>query len=157
MSKTFLFQTIQLSVSTHFSSIWPIDRTYQVLLLLLRGTVCLGAMAIKRYSAFPQSPALLKPHHQIVLCHIRIFFGGVWLLCWDAVDVFCSPSRLGHLGGVLPLCWDAFDVFCSCPSVPSRLGHIVSIKYSWYKWVIVIGYQVYQTNTNNFSNKSIWS
>ena len=28
-------------------------------------------MAIKGYSAFPKSPALLKPYHQIVLCHIR--------------------------------------------------------------------------------------
>ena len=27
MSKKVLFQTIQLSISTHFSSIWPIDRT----------------------------------------------------------------------------------------------------------------------------------
>ena len=25
--KTFLFQTIQFSISTQFSSIWPIDRT----------------------------------------------------------------------------------------------------------------------------------
>ena len=25
--KTVLFQTIQFSISTHFSSIWPIDRT----------------------------------------------------------------------------------------------------------------------------------
>ena len=27
MSKTVLFQTIQFSISTQFSSIWPIDRT----------------------------------------------------------------------------------------------------------------------------------
>ena len=27
MSETVLFQTIQFSISTHFSSIWPIDRT----------------------------------------------------------------------------------------------------------------------------------
>ena len=27
MSKTALFQTIQFSISTQFSSIWPIDRT----------------------------------------------------------------------------------------------------------------------------------
>ena len=26
----------------------------------------LGAMAMKRYSAFPKAPALLEPHHQIV-------------------------------------------------------------------------------------------
>ena len=28
MSKTVLFQTIQVSISTQFSSIWPIDRTF---------------------------------------------------------------------------------------------------------------------------------
>ena len=27
MSKTVLFKIIQFSISTHFSSIWPIDRT----------------------------------------------------------------------------------------------------------------------------------
>ena len=27
-------------------------------------------MAMKEYSAFPKSPALLDPHHQIVYCHI---------------------------------------------------------------------------------------
>ena len=37
---------------------------YQV--LPLRATVDLGAMAMKRYSAFPKTPALLEPHHQIV-------------------------------------------------------------------------------------------
>ena len=30
----------------------------------------LEAMAMKGYSAFPKAPALLKPHHQIVLSHI---------------------------------------------------------------------------------------
>ena len=33
--------------------------------LPLRVRVDLGAMAIKRYSAFPKAPALLEPH----LCH----------------------------------------------------------------------------------------
>ena len=30
-----------------------------------------GAMAMKRYPAFPKAPALLEPHHQIVYCHIQ--------------------------------------------------------------------------------------
>ena len=37
---------------------------YQVLPLRVR--VNLGAMAMKGYSAFPNVPALLEPHHQIV-------------------------------------------------------------------------------------------
>ena len=57
--KTVLFQTIQFSLSTQFSSIWP----YQVLPLQVR--VDLGAMAMKGYSSFPKAPELLEPHHQI--------------------------------------------------------------------------------------------
>ena len=38
---------------------------------LLHARVELGAMAMKGYSAFPKAPALLEPHHQIVLCHIQ--------------------------------------------------------------------------------------
>ena len=40
-------------------------------MLPLRARVDLGAMAMKRYSAFPKAPALLEPHHQIVKCHIQ--------------------------------------------------------------------------------------
>ena len=29
------------------------------------------AMAIKGYFVFPEAPALLEPHHQIVQCHIQ--------------------------------------------------------------------------------------
>ena len=42
---------------------------YQVLPLQERTD--LGEMAIKGYSVFPKLPALLEPHHQILLCHIR--------------------------------------------------------------------------------------
>ena len=38
----------------------------------------LGAMAMKRYSAFPKTSALQEPINQIVQCHIQDphFFGG---------------------------------------------------------------------------------
>ena len=49
---------------TQLSSIWPIDRNLSV--LPLRAWVDMGAMAMKGFSAFPESPALLEPHHQIV-------------------------------------------------------------------------------------------
>ena len=61
--KTVLFQTIQFSISTQFSSIWPIG-PYQV--LQLRDRVDLGAMVMKGYSAFSKAPVLVEPHHQIV-------------------------------------------------------------------------------------------
>ena len=61
MLKSVLFQTIQFSISTQFSSIWPIDRT-------LSGATIpdQGEMAMKVYSTLPKAPALLEPHHQIV-------------------------------------------------------------------------------------------
>ena len=52
-------------------------------------------------SAFPKSPVLLEPHHQIVLCYIRTLLGvGFLPLCIDAGSVFYSPSRLGPCWGV---------------------------------------------------------
>ena len=64
-SQTVLIQTIQFSISTQFSSIWPIDKT-------LSGTrVNMGVMTMKGYSTFPKATALLEPHHPIVLCYIK--------------------------------------------------------------------------------------
>ena len=40
-------------------------------MLPLRARVDLGVMAIKSYSAFPKTPALLESHHQIVWCHLQ--------------------------------------------------------------------------------------
>ena len=67
--KTLLFQAIQFSLSAQFSSVWSIDKT-------LSGATTLGqsgprAMAMKEYSAFLKAPALLEPHHQIILCNIQ--------------------------------------------------------------------------------------
>ena len=46
-------------------------------MLPLRARVDLGAMAMKGYSAFPKAPALLEPHHQIVIVISRTLVGGV--------------------------------------------------------------------------------
>ena len=62
--KTVLFQTIQFSVIKQFCSIWPNDKTLSGATTQVR--VDLGTTAMKEYSAFPNAPALLKPHHQIV-------------------------------------------------------------------------------------------
>ena len=56
MSKKFYFN--QFSISAQFISVWPIDST------LPDARVDQGAMAIKRYSAFPKAPALLKTYYQ---------------------------------------------------------------------------------------------
>ena len=56
MTKTVLFQTIQFSISTQFSSVWAIIGPYQ--LLPHWAKVDLGGMAMKSYSAFFKAPAL---------------------------------------------------------------------------------------------------
>ena len=87
----------------------PYIGPYQVLQFWVR--VDLGVMAMKRYSASPKVPALLKPHHQIVLCHIRDTCWGWFLpLYRDAVGVFYSPRRLADqtwnpVDGYLHLTW----------------------------------------------------
>ena len=74
-------------------------------------------MAILRYSTFPKTLALLKPHHQLLYCHIKdTRRGGVLLLCREPVGVFYRPSWLGHrtiIRSVLPLWKDAVGVFYS--------------------------------------------
>ena len=58
----------------------------------LRARVDQGAMAIMGFSAFPTDPAFLEPYHQIILCQ-DTRCGSLR----DAVSIFCSPRRLGHL------------------------------------------------------------
>ena len=60
--KPVLFQAIQFSITTQFSSIWPIDMT----LLGVTTPSDVNAMAVNGYSAFPIAPALLEPYDQIV-------------------------------------------------------------------------------------------
>ena len=43
-------------------------------MLPLQARVDLGVMAMKKYSAFPKTPTLLQPHHQIVI--LRTLTGG---------------------------------------------------------------------------------
>ena len=95
-------------------------------MLPLRARVDLGAMAMKRYSAFSKALVLLEP------CTIRLFsviyrtfVGRVLFLGRDAVDVFCCPSRLGNrLGHSL---WESYS-FAEMQSVysysSSRVGNI---------------------------------
>ena len=63
-NKIVLFQTIQLSISTQFSSIWTLNRT-------LSGATTpdqsgSGNHGYKGYSKFPKDLELLKLHYKIV-------------------------------------------------------------------------------------------
>ena len=103
MSTTVLFPTIQFCISMQFNSIRLTDKTCQVLTLRVR--VDLGAMAVKEYSTFPKAPALLEPHHQIVLNYIQDTL-------WGSVTPLHRSSRgilQPQLTGQGPL-WHAMSV-----------------------------------------------
>ena len=55
-------------------------------MLPLQARADLRTMAMKGYSAFPKAPALLEPHHQIVLCHIQD-------TCWGGLSPLQRSSR----------------------------------------------------------------
>ena len=82
MSKTFLFQAIQFSISILLVLFNPCIEPYQV--LPLRARVDLGAKAIKGYSA-----------SDCLVSYRRTLVAGFLPLCREAVSVFYSPSRLG--------------------------------------------------------------
>ena len=77
--KTVLFQIIQFSIGTQFSSILPRDRA----------RVDLGEMAMKGCSAFPKAPASLEPHHQIVVISMT-HVGGGSSPCAEMQLVYCT-------------------------------------------------------------------
>ena len=70
--------------------------------LLFRARVDLGAMAMKGYSTFPKTLALLTLHYKSVLSIIsRTLVEGVLSLFRDAVGIFYSLRQLGHCKCIL--------------------------------------------------------
>ena len=61
--KTVLFQTIQFSISTQFSSIWTIDKTIRC--SHSEPDVYLESMAVKEYPVFREARTLLESDHEI--------------------------------------------------------------------------------------------
>ena len=88
MTKTLLIQTIQFNISTHFSSIWPINR-------ILSGVTTPG----QSWAGSDGNEGLLNHYRNLT---IRLFCGITWTpfgeevlpLCRDVVWVFYSPSWL---------------------------------------------------------------
>ena len=74
MSKTFLFQAIQFSISMPFVLFNPSIGSYRM--QPRRARVDMGAMAMEGCSAFPNALASLESHHQIVYCHIQYTHWG---------------------------------------------------------------------------------
>ena len=97
--KTVLFEAIQFSISTQFSSIWSIDRS-------LSGATTPSPSGPwsdgnKGVLGIPVSSRVTETSPFSVISRTHV--GEVLPLCRDAVGVFYSPSRLGHsLGEAYP-------------------------------------------------------
>ena len=90
--KTIPFQVIQFSISTQFSSIWPIDRTLSgATTPSQRGHGSNGNEGVLR---IPQSSSTAGT--SLSDCLVWLVVGGVLPLRRDAVGVFYSPSRQGN-------------------------------------------------------------
>ena len=83
---TVLFQAIYFSISTLFSSFKPIDRIRLGATTPGQSDGNKGVLCISR-----DLPS------DCLVSYIRTLFGEVLPLCWDAVSVFCCPSRLGQI------------------------------------------------------------
>ena len=135
MSKTFLIQTIQFSISTQFSSIWPID-------IALSGATIPdqngpGSDDNERVLRIPQSSSITgaSPSDCFVPYPIQgtRCEGGVLPFYRGAVGVFYCPSQMGLASLCVcewvfsPLCRDEVGVFYS----PIQLGiFVIVVVYS---------------------------
>ena len=88
--KTALFQ---FSISTQFSSIWPINKTLSNATTL--GQSEPGNNGNEGVLRIPQSSCITGtwPSDSVIS---KILLGGVLPLCREAVDVFYSPNLLGN-------------------------------------------------------------
>ena len=119
--QTGLFQTIQFTMSTQFSLIWPIDRT-------LTGATSPGQIR----SGSDGRKGVLYIFPKLQYCWsltISLFSiisktldqGGGLFLCRDAVGVFCSPSQLGQ---------DYWEHLYTCKILRWNIGKLVVISPS---------------------------
>ena len=92
--KTQLFQTIQFSISTQFSSIWPIDRTLSD--ATTPGQSGPWSDANEGVLRIPQSSRVTGTSPSDCLVSYPGHPWRVLPLCGDAAGLFYSPSRLGN-------------------------------------------------------------
>ena len=96
MRKTVLFQTTQFSISTQFSSIWPINRTLSGVTTL--GQSESGSDGNERVLCIPQSSSITgNSPSDCLVSYPGMTLVGVIPFYRGAVSVFYSPSRLGNI------------------------------------------------------------
>ena len=94
MSKPILFQEIQFSISTQFSSIWLIDMSLSGATTL--GQSGSGGNGNEEVLCIPQSSSITGTSLSDCLVS-GLSLGGGLPLCRDAVDVFYTPNWLGKI------------------------------------------------------------
>ena len=120
------------------NSIGPIDKTQ---------SGATRAMAMKEYSGFPKAPALRKPYHQIVSCHIQDTCWGVLPLCRDAVSGFYGPNRLDQVNILLVILFlNESELICLHTSIAIICTLLNSFKYCHLTLKQFLVKQFYLTN-----------
>ena len=95
ISRRIKFQTIQFSISTQFTSIWPIVRTLSGATIL--GQSGPGSNANEEVPHIPQSSSITGTSPSDCLVSWPGHFLGEFKPLWrDGVGVFYSPSRMGN-------------------------------------------------------------
>ena len=100
--KTVLFKTLQFSISTLFSSIWPIDRTISG--ATTPGQCAPGSDGNKDILRLPQNSSITGASLSDCLMSYSVYSLVV-------VGVLYSPTDWPRIEGVLPICIDAIVVF----------------------------------------------
>ena len=93
LSQTVLIQTIQFSISMQFSFIQPVDRALSV--TTIPGQSGPGSNDNEGVLCIPQSSSISGTSSLDCLVSYTGHSLGVLPLCREAVSVFYSPSRLG--------------------------------------------------------------
>ena len=94
MSKTVLFRAIQFSMSTQFSSIWPLDRTLSG--ATTPGQSGLGSCDNEGVLRIPKNSRITGASpSDCLVSYLGLLLEGILPLCRDAIGVFYSSSWLG--------------------------------------------------------------
>ena len=118
-NKTVLFQTIHLSISTQFCSIWPMEMTLSGATTL--GQSGPGSDGNVEVFHIPQNSSITgtTPSYYLVSYPGHSLVVGVLIICREVVGIFYSPNRLAKYD---------FEVPWLCLS---RLPPIPIIHRSW--------------------------
>ena len=112
--------------------------SYQV--LPLWATVDLGVIVMKGYSGFPNTPALLEPHHQII--SRSLVAGEVLLLCSRCI---LQPLPTGRNG------WYTIK-----PNQIQCLSTLTRHTSDWPIYISTISSHVNSTSTFHFNTYNYW-